>query len=111
MLGAKSSAAACELWEEYAVASACHMMGKDDHAAAYPGPPFQPRAALVPVQMPYMIELWNEQKSAVQTTLAAASSGSIGYAAFYAAAKEYPDRYITLRCNDAILSQFNVPGD
>jgi hypothetical protein len=45
----------------------------------------------------------------VEQVLAVTANGSIGYAAYYAAAREYPDRYVTLRHKNAIISRSNPP--
>jgi hypothetical protein len=60
--------------------------------------------------LPYRVELWNPAKTGVEQVLAVTASGSIGYAAFYAATREMPDRYITLRHKNSIVSQWNGPG-
>jgi hypothetical protein len=60
--------------------------------------------------LPYKVELWDEAKQTVEQVLAVTASGSIGYAAFYAATREYPQRYITLRHKNSIVSRWNVPG-
>jgi hypothetical protein len=59
--------------------------------------------------LPYRVELWDEAKNSVEQVLAVTSSGSIGYAAFYAATREHPDRYITLRHKNSIVSRWNGP--
>jgi hypothetical protein len=59
--------------------------------------------------LPYKVELWNEAKTRVEQVLAVTASGSIGYAAYHAAAKEFPDRYITLRHKDNIVNRWNGP--
>lgn len=73
-----------------------------------PNPPFAPN----PTErdnLPYQVELWDESKVAVDQVIAVTASASIGYAAFYAAAKEYPNRYITLRFKDGVLTRWNGP--
>jgi hypothetical protein len=60
--------------------------------------------------LPYKVELWDAAKQAVEQVLAVTASGSIGYAAFYAATREYPDRYITLRHKNSIVSRWNAAG-
>lgn len=60
-------------------------------------------------ELPFKVELWDERRTSVEQLLAVAAHGSIGYAAYYAAAREYPDRYVTLRHNDSILSRSNPP--
>ena len=59
--------------------------------------------------LPYKVELWDGAKAAVEQVLAVTANGSIGYAAFYAATREYPDRYITLRHKNSIVSRWNGP--
>jgi hypothetical protein len=61
-------------------------------------------------ELPYRVELWDAAKVAVEQVLAVASNGSIGYAAYYAATREHPQRYITLRHNNRIVSRWNGPG-
>jgi hypothetical protein len=60
--------------------------------------------------LPYKVELWDETRSTVEAVLAVTASGSIGYAAYYAATREYPDRYVTLRHKNSIVSRWNGPG-
>jgi len=60
--------------------------------------------------LPYRVELWDEAKTAVEQVLAVTSNGSIGYAAYYAATREYPERYITLRHKNSIVARSNGPG-
>jgi hypothetical protein len=57
--------------------------------------------------LPYKVELWNDARTAVETVLAVTANGSIGYAAYYAATREHPDRYITLRHKNRIVSRWN----
>jgi hypothetical protein len=59
--------------------------------------------------LPYRVELWDDAKTGVEQVLAVTISGSIGYAAYYAATREFPDRYITLRNRDSIVSRWNGP--
>jgi hypothetical protein len=59
--------------------------------------------------LPYKVELWDEAKRGVEQVLAVTVSGSIGYAAYYAAAREYPQRYVTLRHKNRIVSRSNPP--
>jgi hypothetical protein len=58
--------------------------------------------------LPYRVELWNEDRTAVEQVLAVTAHSSIGYAAYHAATREYPDRYVTLRHRSRILSRWNV---
>lgn len=57
--------------------------------------------------LPYKVELWDEHKASVEQVLAVTTHSSIGYAAFYAAIREYPSRYITLRHKNSIVSRSN----
>ena|SRR5579883_880771 len=59
--------------------------------------------------LPYKVELWDTSRSTVEQVLAVTANGSIGYAAFYAATREYPDRYITLRQKNRVISRWNGP--
>jgi hypothetical protein len=59
--------------------------------------------------LPYRVELWDDSRSSVEQVLAVTANGSIGYAAYYAAAREYPDRYVTLRHKNSIISRSNPP--
>lgn len=43
------------------------------------------------------IEIWNEAGAAVEQIVAVTANASIGYAAYYAATREFPDPRITLR--------------
>ena len=60
--------------------------------------------------LPYKVELWDEGKAGVEQVLAVTANGSIGYAAYYAATREFPDRYVTLRHKNSIVSRWNGPG-
>jgi hypothetical protein len=60
--------------------------------------------------LPYKVELWDEDKTSVEQVLAVTANGTIGYAAYYAATREYPSRYITLRQENRIISRWNGPG-
>jgi hypothetical protein len=59
--------------------------------------------------LPYKVELWNESRTSVEQILAITANGSIGYAAYYAATREYPERYVTLRHKNNIVSRSNPP--
>jgi hypothetical protein len=60
--------------------------------------------------LPYRVELWNDDKTAVEQVLAVTASGSIGYAAYYAATREFPQRYVTLRHKNRIVTRWNGPA-
>lgn len=59
--------------------------------------------------LPFKVELWSEDKSRIDLLVAVTASGSIGFAAYHAATREYPDRYITLRNRDTIVARWNGP--
>jgi len=55
----------------------------------------------------YTVELWDQPKQAVEQVLAVTVSASIGFAAYFAATREYPQRCITLRHRHTVLSRWN----
>jgi hypothetical protein len=55
-----------------------------------------------------MVEMLNRSGAFVDQVLAATKSASIGFAAYYAAIKEYPDRTITLRHKNSVVARWNV---
>ena len=55
----------------------------------------------------YKVELWDGGGQAVEQVLAVTSSPSIGYAAYYAATREYPDAVITLRHKNSVMSRWS----
>jgi hypothetical protein len=55
--------------------------------------------------LPYIVELWDAEQKTVEQVLAVTTHGSIGYAAYYAAMREYPDRYITLRHRNRTIAR------
>ena len=57
----------------------------------------------------YKVELWDEEGQKVDQVLAVATSAAIAHAAFYAAAREFGERYVTLRHKDAIINRWNGP--
>jgi hypothetical protein len=59
--------------------------------------------------LPYKVEIWNEGGSAVEQVVAVTANASIGYAAYYAATREYPDRHITLRHKNSIVARWRGP--
>ena len=56
--------------------------------------------------LPYKVELWDAKGAAVEVVLAVTASPSIGYAAFFAATREHPDRHITLRHKNNVVSRW-----
>lgn len=59
--------------------------------------------------LPYKVELWDAQKMAVEQVLAVTANSSIGYAAYYAATRDYANRYVTLRHKGMVLIRWNSP--
>ena len=73
----------------------------DQQPRSIPGP--------LPVEredLPYKVELWDDQRSAVEQVLAVTANSSIGYAAFYAATRDFPNRLITLRHKNRVVSRW-----
>ena len=58
--------------------------------------------------LPYRVELWNADRGSVEQVLAVTAHSSIGYAAYHAATREYPDRYVTLSHRNRVLSRWNA---
>ena len=54
----------------------------------------------------YRVEVWDEAGKVVEQLVAVSISPAIGYAAYYAATREYPDRVITLRHKASVLSRW-----
>jgi hypothetical protein len=54
----------------------------------------------------YKVELWDRSGDAVEQVLAITSSPSIGYAAYYAATREFPESIITLRHKNSIMTKW-----
>jgi hypothetical protein len=82
--------------------------GAEDGA---PKPPRPDRNIAEGEELPFKVELWNEQRDAVEQVLAVTANGSIGYAAYYAATREFADRYVTLRHKNRIVSRWNGPNN
>ena len=60
-------------------------------------------------ELPYRVELWDEDRRAVELVLAVTAHGSIGYAAYHAAVREYPNRCVTLRLNNRTIARSIEP--
>ena len=89
-------------------AGALHRLGPSGDPEENGGPA-GPASAPDPAEredLPFRVEL----RTAVEQVLAVTASGSIGYAAFYAATRELPERYITLRHKHRIVSRWNGSG-
>ena len=90
---------------------ACHRLAPPDEADG--GTAGKPQRLPDPAlwdDLPFRVELWNADKGSVELVLAVTASGSIGYAAYHAATREFPDRYIVLRRDDAVLARWNSPA-
>lgn len=59
--------------------------------------------------LPFRVEVWDPTGEFVVLTLAMTASASIGYAAYYEASSQYPNRYITLRHKDRVVARRNAP--
>ena len=59
--------------------------------------------------LPYHVEVWSTDFKNVELTLAMTANGSIGYAAYYEATREYPERYVVLRHKNRIVARWNPP--
>jgi hypothetical protein len=59
--------------------------------------------------LPYKVEVWDDTGVYPERVVAVSANPSIGYAAYYAAAREFPGRVITLRHRGEILSRWTVP--
>ena len=56
--------------------------------------------------LPYKVEVWDADGRSVELVVAVSLSPAIGYAAYYAATREYPGRAITLRHKAAVISRW-----
>jgi hypothetical protein len=56
--------------------------------------------------LPYVVEVWDVAGEFVEHVVAVSAHPAIGYAAFYAAAREFYGRDITLRYKGRVLSRF-----
>jgi hypothetical protein len=79
---------------------------EDNGKASYP----HDAGAASHEDLPYKVEVWDAAKLAVEQVLAVTASRSIGYGAYYAAAREHPQRYITLRYKGSLIASWNPPG-
>jgi hypothetical protein len=90
-------------------------MGLDGHRLRPPGEPpdetpktpppygeFQPEGE----DLPYKVEVWDAAGAFVEHIVAVSLSPTIGYAAYFAAAREFPGRVITLRHKATVISRW-----
>jgi hypothetical protein len=59
-------------------------------------------------ELPYKVEIWDDAGAAVEQVVAVTANASIGYAAYYAATREFPDRRITLRHKNSVVARWNA---
>jgi hypothetical protein len=86
-----------------------HLQPPGDREDGMPrGAPARPVAA-DREDLPYKIEIWNESGASVEQVVAVTANASIGYAAYYAATREYPDRHITLRHRNSVVARWSGP--
>jgi hypothetical protein len=71
-------------------------------------PPPQGRFQNDDEELPYSVELWAADMSALEQVVAVSASPSIGYAAYFAATREYPGRVIVLRHRDRVISRWDA---
>ncbi|PLR21006.1 hypothetical protein SGCZBJ_21460 [Caulobacter zeae] len=71
-------------------------------------PPPQGRFPNGADDLPYSVELWSADKNLLEQVIAVSASPSIGYAAYYAATREYPGRVIVLRHLDRVISRWDA---
>jgi hypothetical protein len=57
--------------------------------------------------LPYLIEVWDAASEDIEAVVAMTLSASVGFAAYYAAAREHPGRTITLRHDGRIVSRWS----
>lgn len=72
--------------------------------------PARARKRLPAEDFAYRVELWDDTKQKVEQVLAVATSAAIAHAAFYAAAREYGDRLVTLSHKNSIINRWNGPS-
>ncbi|CAN7577182.1 hypothetical protein LJR225_004302 [Phenylobacterium sp. LjRoot225] len=58
--------------------------------------------------LPYKVEVWDPAGDFVEQVVAVSANPAIGFAAYYAAAREFPGRDVTLRHMGRVLSRW--PG-
>jgi hypothetical protein len=56
--------------------------------------------------LPYRVEVWDLTETRFEQVLAVTSSATIGYAAYYAAIREFPNSVIVLRHRGRLVSRW-----
>ena len=85
------------------------LAASDDHDDSQPNDGASGRNPMARDDLPYKVELWNEAGGAVDQVIAVTANASIGYAAYYAATREYPERHITLRHKNSVVARWRGP--
>ena len=62
-------------------------------------------------ELPYAVEIWDQGKVTVERVLAVTTSRAIAFAAYFAAARDHPDRYITVRHKGQMLARWEAPEE
>jgi hypothetical protein len=75
---------------------------KPGHGSSAPVPPKGE-------ELPYKVEIWDYAGASVEQVVAVTANASIGYAAYYAATREFPDRQITLRHKNSVVARWSGP--
>ena len=74
--------------------------GDDGGGAGFAGYPLDAE------DLPYKVEVWDDGGKFVEHVVAMSANPAVGFAAYYAAAREFPGRDITLRHKDRVLSRW-----
>lgn len=75
----------------------------DDPVTPFPSGEFQAEGE----DLPYKVEVWDDAGEAVEQVVAISLSAAIGYAAYYAATREFPGRTVTLKHKARVLSRWS----
>jgi hypothetical protein len=86
-----------------------HLVAPGDPDESQPKSDPSGRGSAAREDLPYKVEIWNESGAAVEQVIAVTANASIGYAAYYAATREYPDRHITLRHKNSVVARWRGP--
>ena len=90
--------------------SLLRLAADDDGSDETGGHADQSRGRSEQEDLPYKVELWDDDKRSAIQVLAVTANAAIGYAAYFAATQEHPGRYITLRDKNGIVSRWNGPA-
>jgi hypothetical protein len=101
-------AATCR-FESLPVGSLLYLVASGDPEDSRPQRDPADRSSTPREDLPYKVEIWNESGAAVEQVIAVTANASIGYAAYYAATREYPDRHITLRHKNSVVARWRGP--